>query len=104
MKIYAFADESSAVFDEQIDAMKRNGLNGLEIRGVDGENVSDINVCEQQSKVFLLRATLFTKRNIAKSFNFYSNVIALSQGKLTQQGISFSNKAFFAASAFSRLL
>lgn len=30
----------------------------------DGENVSDINVCEQQSKVFLLRATLFTKRNI----------------------------------------
>lgn len=42
MKLYAFADESSAVFDEQIDAMKRNGLNGLEIRGVDGVNVSEI--------------------------------------------------------------
>lgn len=48
MKIYAFADESSAVFDEQIDAMKRNGLNGLEIRGVDGVNVSDITLEKAQ--------------------------------------------------------
>lgn len=44
MKLYAFADESSAIFDQQIDAMKRNGLNGLEIRGVDGVNVSDISL------------------------------------------------------------
>ena len=42
MKIYAFADESSSVFDEQILAMKRNGLDGIEIRGVDGTNVSEI--------------------------------------------------------------
>ena len=42
MKIYAFADEASPKLDGQIAAMKRNGLNGLEIRGVDGENVSDI--------------------------------------------------------------
>lgn len=48
MKIYAFADESSAVFDEQIDAMKRNGLNGLEIRGVDGVNVSEITLEKAQ--------------------------------------------------------
>ena len=44
MKIYAFADEASPSIDEQIAAMKRNGLNGLEIRGVDGENVSVISL------------------------------------------------------------
>jgi len=44
MKIYAFADESSPNFDEQILAMKRNGLDGLEVRGVDGVNVSDISI------------------------------------------------------------
>ena len=42
IKIYAFADEASPNIDEQIAALKRNGLNGLEIRNVDGVNVSDI--------------------------------------------------------------
>lgn len=41
-KIYAFADEASKQLDAQIRAMLRNGLQGLEIRGVDGENVSKI--------------------------------------------------------------
>lgn len=40
--IYAFADEASPNIDEQITALKRNGLDGLEIRNVDGVNVSDI--------------------------------------------------------------
>jgi len=40
--IYAFADEASKQMPGQIAAMLRNGLNGLEIRGVDGENVSVI--------------------------------------------------------------
>lgn len=44
LKIYAFADEASSSVDEQIKAMKENGLDGLEIRGVDGTNVSDITV------------------------------------------------------------
>ncbi|MBE6732713.1 MAG: sugar phosphate isomerase/epimerase [Ruminococcaceae bacterium] len=44
IKIYAFADESDAFIDGQIDALKRNGLNGIEIRNVDGTNVSDITV------------------------------------------------------------
>ncbi len=48
MKIYAFADESSSVFDEQILAMQRNGLDGLEIRGVDGVNVSEISIEKAQ--------------------------------------------------------
>ena len=42
LKIYAFADEASSAIDEQIIAMKENGLDGLEIRGVDGTNISDI--------------------------------------------------------------
>lgn len=42
VNIYAFADEASPYIDEQIVAMKRNNLNGLEIRNVDETNVSDI--------------------------------------------------------------
>lgn len=41
-KKYAFADEASSMVDGQIDAMKRNSLSGLEIRCVDGENISSI--------------------------------------------------------------
>jgi len=44
MRIYAFADEASGSIDKQITAMKRNGLQGLEIRNVDGTNVSDISL------------------------------------------------------------
>ena len=42
--IYAFADEAGAMIDHQIAAMKRNHLQGLEIRNVDGENVSAISL------------------------------------------------------------
>ena len=42
MKLYAFADESSAMIDQQIEAMHRNGLSGLEIRNVDGTNIAQI--------------------------------------------------------------
>lgn len=48
MKIYAFADESSPIIDEQIKALLRNNLNGIEIRNVEGTSVSDITV--QQAK------------------------------------------------------
>ena len=42
MNIYAFADEASGLISGQIAAMRRNGLSGLEIRGVDGHNIADI--------------------------------------------------------------
>lgn len=42
MRVYAFADEASPDIDQQIAAMKRNDLNGLEIRGVDGQNIATI--------------------------------------------------------------
>lgn len=43
-RIYAFADEASPVLDLQIAALRRNGLQGLEIRNVDGENISAISL------------------------------------------------------------
>ncbi len=42
MNIFAFADEASSNIDEQIIAMKENGLQGMEIRNVDGVNIADI--------------------------------------------------------------
>ncbi|MBR5110190.1 MAG: sugar phosphate isomerase/epimerase [Clostridia bacterium] len=44
--IYAFADEASSMIDGQIQAMRRNRLQGLEIRSVDGENVSAISLAK----------------------------------------------------------
>ena len=46
--IYAFADEASPMIDVQILAMQRNHLQGLEIRAVDGENVSSITTGKAQ--------------------------------------------------------
>ena len=42
IRIYAFSDEASADIDSQIKALIRNNLQGMEIRNVDGTNVSDI--------------------------------------------------------------
>ena len=46
LNIYAFADEASPMTDAQIQAMQRNHLQGLEIRDVDGENVSAISLAK----------------------------------------------------------
>ena len=42
--IYAFADEAADALDGQITAMVRNGLNGVELRNVDGESVSSLSL------------------------------------------------------------
>ncbi len=42
--IYAFSDEAANDLEGQIAALKRNGLAGMEIRGIDGKNVSDFTV------------------------------------------------------------
>lgn len=44
INIYAFADEASSAFDGQIEAMLRNGLQGVEVRGVDGSSVTGISI------------------------------------------------------------
>lgn len=41
-KLAAFADEADGRLSEQIKAMTENGIDYLEIRGVDGGNISDI--------------------------------------------------------------
>lgn len=41
IRIFAFSDEASPMLDGQIGALRRNGLQGMEIRGVDGVNVAD---------------------------------------------------------------
>ena len=50
----AFADESSNVFTEQISALKRNDYRFLEIRGVDGKNVTDLTVFEAKQLTQML--------------------------------------------------
>lgn len=42
--IYAFADEASPTLAGQIEALRRNGMQGLELRGLDGENVSGMSL------------------------------------------------------------
>lgn len=42
MKLCAFADEASVSLSGQIEALKRNNIGLLEMRGVDGENIKDI--------------------------------------------------------------
>ena len=44
--INAFADEAGKTLAEQIEAMKANDVSGMEIRGVDGENVSKISMAK----------------------------------------------------------
>lgn len=46
MRVFAFADEASPMIDQQITAMLRNGLNGLEIRNADRVNVSEISLAK----------------------------------------------------------
>ena len=42
----AFADESSPVLDEQIKALQEEGVSLIELRGVDGKNVSNLTLEE----------------------------------------------------------
>ena len=45
-KLAAFADEADKNLDGQIEAMRANGIPYLEIRGVDGENISKITLAK----------------------------------------------------------
>ena len=49
IKLSAFADEASPRLEGQIEALKRNGIEYLEIRGVNGENIANIS-CEDAEK------------------------------------------------------
>lgn len=43
-RLSAFADEYSPDFDKQLEGLKNNGIDMIEIRGVDGVNISEISV------------------------------------------------------------
>ena len=45
----AFADEYSKILDEQIVGLKANGVEYMEIRGVDGKNISDLTEDEMKA-------------------------------------------------------
>lgn len=53
-ELSAFADESSNSFHGQIDALKRNGLSCLEIRNLDGKNVTELTAAEAKSLARIL--------------------------------------------------
>ena len=46
IRLYAFADEASAELDRQIEAMRRNRMDGLEIRNTEYGNVSALTVSQ----------------------------------------------------------
>ncbi|MCL2518370.1 MAG: sugar phosphate isomerase/epimerase [Oscillospiraceae bacterium] len=48
-ELSAFADEYSPVFDEQIIGLKANNVKYMEIRGVDGKNISEITYDEAKT-------------------------------------------------------
>ena len=55
MHIYAFSDEAAPMMAGQIAAMKRNGLEGTELRGVDGQNVAALTKDKAREVLRMLR-------------------------------------------------
>lgn len=48
IRLSAFSDEAGRSIQEQIDAMKRNGISLTELRSIDGKNVSDFTISEAE--------------------------------------------------------
>ena len=46
IKLCAFADESSAIFEEQLAALLRNNIPYMEMRNIDGKNVKKLTIDE----------------------------------------------------------
>lgn len=53
IKLCAFADEASVLLDGQIEALKKNGIEYIELRGVDGTNISKLT--EESAKEYAKR-------------------------------------------------
>ena len=56
IKLCAFADEADGNLQGQIEALKRNGIEYLELRSVNGKNVKDITEAEAAEYAELLKA------------------------------------------------
>ncbi len=81
MKLHSFADEASPSIDMQISAMQKNGIEGLEIRNVDGENIADI-TCEKAREV---------KRKLDAA-GIYTFSVGSPVGKVNIEGTSFEEE------------
>ena len=55
VKLCAFADEADKMLVGQIDALKRNGVYAIELRGLDGKNISALTEEEARSYAKLLK-------------------------------------------------
>lgn len=60
----AFADESSGEFSGQVDALKRSGYQFLEIRNVDGKNVTQLTCQQARHMAEVLRDNGLSVRSI----------------------------------------
>ena len=56
----AFADEASSEITEQVQALKDNGIGYIEVRGINGKNVSQLT--EKEAKAALVRHNRLRKR------------------------------------------
>lgn len=56
LKLSAFADEASAALTEQIKALKENDIPYIEVRGVDGKNISSLSLDEAKAVHSTLKA------------------------------------------------
>ena len=54
-RLSAFADEASTDFTGQLAALKRNGISLIELRGLDGKNIADIDERQAESYAAALR-------------------------------------------------
>ena len=54
-RLCAFADEADPLLVGQMEAMKRNGISLLEIRGVDGQNISALTYAKVKEVAHLLK-------------------------------------------------
>lgn len=89
IKLAAFADEAGNSLDEQIAAIKDNGLNGLELRSIDKINVADFS--ETQAKEYAKKlqgegvsvwsiGSPLGKAEISVDFNEYSEKVKMVCG------------------------
>ena len=62
IRLSAFADEASPMLDGQIEALKRNEIEYLEIRGVNGENIANISCEDARKYAEQLEAEALNKR------------------------------------------
>lgn len=84
IELCAFSDEAASSIEGQIEALKRNGINYAEIRGIDGKNIKDITL-EQAAgyakqlqgsgiKVWAIGSPL-GKEEITVDFNQYKETV-----------------------------